>query len=75
MAMLRLAFPGAALTALSCRLLGTVAAGDRVVAGGTVAAVDGDDVTCDVWLDVDGDVDGSPARRAVAGRATLRRRG
>ena len=49
----------------SFRLLGNVVAGDRVVAGGRVVAVDGDLVTCEVWLDVVGGV------RAVSGTAVV----
>lgn len=37
------------------RFLDNVFGGDRVVAGGEVTAVDGDRVTCDVWLKRDGE--------------------
>ncbi len=38
------------LTKLRVRFLANVFAGDRLVAGGTVTGIDGDRVTCDVWL-------------------------
>ncbi|MEQ8716741.1 MAG: MaoC/PaaZ C-terminal domain-containing protein [Acidimicrobiales bacterium] len=40
---------------MKVRFLDNVFAGDRVVAGGKVTAVEGDLVTCDVWLARDGD--------------------
>jgi acyl dehydratase len=64
--MLRRALPDATLVRLTCRLTGTVVAGDRVVAGGDVLEVAGPEVVCAVWLDVDG------AHRAVEGTARLR---
>jgi 3-hydroxybutyryl-CoA dehydratase len=63
--MLREAVPGAEIAGLKVRLLANVFAGDRVVAAGRVATVEGDRATCDVWLDVDG------GARAVDGTATL----
>ena len=48
------------------RFHGTVSAGDRVVAGARVLAVDGDLVDCEVWLDVVG------GARAVSGTARIR---
>lgn len=47
------------------RFLANVFAGDEVVAGGTVTAVNDERVECEVWLD---HADG---RRAVHGRATV----
>jgi acyl dehydratase len=65
-AMLRAAFPDGRLRALELRLLGNVRAEDRVVAGGTVVAVDDDGTCCcEVWLDVDG------GARAIAGTARV----
>ncbi|MCE0764669.1 hypothetical protein LWC35_17380 [Pseudonocardia kujensis] len=49
------------------RFHGNVVAGDRVVAGGRVTAVDGDLVDCEVWLDVTG------GARAVSGTVRIRR--
>ena len=45
-----------AVRQFECRLHGNVFAGDELTAGGTVAAVDGDSVACDVWLKRDLDV-------------------
>lgn len=64
--MLRRALPGAELRGLTCRLTGTVCAGDRVTAGGEIIEVVDGEATCHVWLDVD---DGE---RAVEGTARLR---
>lgn len=47
------------------RFHGNVVAGDRVVAGARVTAVDGDRVDLEVWLDVAG------GRRAVSGTARV----
>jgi 3-hydroxybutyryl-CoA dehydratase len=69
--MLRAAFPGATIRALSFQLLGNVFAGDRVVAAGRIEAVetgpDGRVVQCHcrAWLDVDG------GTRAVEATATI----
>jgi acyl dehydratase len=62
-------FPGAWLRSFDVRFLSNVFAGDRVLAGGTIAeTVERDDtfeLRCDVWLDVDG------GSRALAGVAVL----
>ncbi|GAA4683419.1 hypothetical protein GCM10023215_17210 [Pseudonocardia yuanmonensis] len=50
------------------RFHGNVLAGDRVVPGARVTAVDGDLVDCEVWLDVVG------GARAVSGTARIRAR-
>jgi acyl dehydratase len=63
--MLRANFPGARVRALRLRLRANVFAGDRVVAGGTVEAREGDLVHCRVWLDVDG------RGRAIEGTAVV----
>ncbi|HET6507042.1 MAG TPA: hypothetical protein VFG42_09645 [Baekduia sp.] len=64
--MLRAAFPAGRLRALELRLLGNVRVEDRVIAGGTVLAVDDDGTRlCEVWLDVDG------GARAIAGTARV----
>jgi acyl dehydratase len=55
-----------ALERIDFRFTEIVTVGDGVTAGGTVTAVDGDHVECDVWLDRDDGV------RAVAGVARLR---
>jgi 3-hydroxybutyryl-CoA dehydratase len=54
------------LERLEFRFMDTVTIGDVVTAGGTVTAVEGDVVHCDVWLDRDDGV------RAVSGSARLR---
>ena len=51
---------------LQVRFTGNVFAGDAVVAGGTVEAVDADSLEAAVWLDVE---DGN---RVVEGRAVVR---
>ena len=59
-----------AVRRLSCSFRGNVAAGDDVVTGGAITAVDPRPdgttiVTCDVWADVVG------GRRAIAGSAEV----
>lgn len=66
-AMLRAAYPEAAISAIKLRFLANVRGGDTVTAGGEVVFADESEVRCDVWLDID---DGP---RAVEGSATLRR--
>lgn len=66
-AMLRDAYPGAAVRSLKLRFLNPVRAGDTVTADAEVTEQDGPDVHLRVWLDID---DGP---RAVEGSATLRR--
>ncbi|MEM8682194.1 MAG: MaoC/PaaZ C-terminal domain-containing protein [Pseudomonadota bacterium] len=39
-----------AIRRFECRLHGNVFAGDELTAGGTVAAIDEETVSCDVWL-------------------------
>jgi 3-hydroxybutyryl-CoA dehydratase len=67
--MLRAAVPGATVRDLDVRLLGQVAAGDRVVAAGRVEETRDEDgvlrIACAVWLDVDG------GSRALDGTAVL----
>lgn len=48
--MIRGAFPGAAIRSLDVRYVDNVFEGDDVTAGGTVSAIEGSEVTCDVWL-------------------------
>jgi 3-hydroxybutyryl-CoA dehydratase len=62
---LRRAFPGAEVRELRCRLLANVHGDDEVVAGGEVVDRDGDVLTCQIWLDVEG------GTRAVTGTATV----
>lgn len=52
--MLLAAFPGGRIEAMDSRFLDNVYAGDRVVAGGTITAVDADRVDCAFTLDADG---------------------
>jgi len=49
--MLTAAFPGKQVGALDARFLDNVFEGEAVVAGGTVSAVDGSAVDCEIWLD------------------------
>lgn len=55
----------ALLRRIDVRFLGNVLAGDRVTAGGRVVERAGAEVTCDVWLDVEG------SSRALAGTAVV----
>jgi acyl dehydratase len=52
--MLLAAFPGGRIIAMDSRFLDNVHEGDRVTATGTVTAVDGDRVSCEFTLNVDG---------------------
>lgn len=54
MNMLMQAFPGCHIEAMDSRFLDNVYEGDKVVASGTVTAVDKNRVTCDIALDVEG---------------------
>ena len=63
--MLAAAFPGATVRKVELRFLANVLAGDKVVAAGRVAAVEDDEVTCELWLDVEG------GPRAISGRGAL----
>lgn len=69
--MVRNAFPGYLLGRVHARFLGSVYAGDDVIAGGRVRAASraapGDAVTCDVWLQRRGH------GRVVEGTVTLHR--
>lgn len=59
------AAPGKRIEHLHVSFLANVFGGDRVIAGGTVTEVEGETVSCDVRLDVDGE------SRALQGRARL----
>ena len=52
--MLLAAFPGGRIETMDSRFLDNVYAGDRVVASGTITAVDADRVDCAFTLDADG---------------------
>ncbi len=54
MNMLMAAFPGCRIEAMDSKFLDNVYEGDRVVASGTVTAVEGNRVSCEFTLDVDG---------------------
>ncbi|WP_230280550.1 MULTISPECIES: MaoC family dehydratase [unclassified Croceicoccus] len=54
MNMLMTAFPGCRIETMDSRFLDNVYEGDRVFASGEVTAVEGNRVTCDLKLDVDG---------------------
>lgn len=66
MNMLMAAFPGGRIETMDSRFLDNVYGGDRIVAAGTITAVDGDRIACEFTLDVEG-------RGTVnAGTATIR---
>jgi acyl dehydratase len=52
--MLMAAFPGAAIDALDSRFLDHVYGGDKVTAQGSITAVEGNRISCEFTLDVDG---------------------
>jgi len=52
--MLLAAFPGGRIEAMDSRFLDNVYEGDRVSASGTVTAIDGNRISCEFTLDVDG---------------------
>ena len=54
MNMLMTAFPGCSIETMDSRFLDNVYEGDRVVASGEVTAVEGNRISCDIKLDVDG---------------------
>lgn len=54
MNMLMAAFPGCRIESVDSRFLDNVYEGDRAVAFGEVTAVEGNRVSCDLKLDVDG---------------------
>lgn len=68
MDMLATAFPGHRLAKVESRYLANVRDGDRVEAGGTIALLEADRVSCDAWLRIQGGAD------AVSVKATLVRR-
>ena len=54
MNMLMAAFPGCRIESMDSRFLDNVYEGDRAVASGEVTAVEGNRISCDLKLDVDG---------------------
>nr|ART38517.1 G22 [uncultured bacterium] len=54
MNMLMAAFPGGRIESMDSRFLDNVYAGDKVVASGTVTAVEGDRIGCAFTLDAEG---------------------
>ena len=54
MNMLMAAFPGGRIEAMDSRFLDNVYEGDRVIASGTVTAVEDNRVSCEITLDVEG---------------------
>ncbi|WP_067399106.1 MaoC/PaaZ C-terminal domain-containing protein [Hyphomonas sp.] len=54
MNMLMAAFPGCRIESMDSRFLDNVYEGDRAVASGEITAVEGNRVSCDLKLDVDG---------------------
>lgn len=63
--MLHTAFPGGRVGALDMRYMANVLEDDAVVAHGVVTSADGETVSCDVWLDVEG------RGKALAGTAQM----
>jgi acyl dehydratase len=54
MNMLMRAFPGGRITSMDSRFLDNVYAGDRATVTGTVTGIDGNRITCEFSLDIDG---------------------
>ena len=54
MNMLMAAFPGGKIEKMDSRFLDNVYEGDRVIASGTVTAVEANRISCEITLDVDG---------------------
>jgi len=54
MNMLMAAFPGGRIEKMDSRFLDNVYEGDRVIASGTVTAVEDNRISCEITLDVDG---------------------
>jgi acyl dehydratase len=63
--MLMGALPSATIAKMDNRFVDNVYAGDRLVASGSVTAVDGDSITCDTLLMANGE------RTVITGTATL----
>jgi 3-hydroxybutyryl-CoA dehydratase len=63
--MLMAAIPGARIDAMDNRFVDNAYAGDRLVASGTVTAVDGNRITCDTLLMA------NDSRPVITGTATL----
>jgi 3-hydroxybutyryl-CoA dehydratase len=54
MNMLMAAFPGARIEAMDSRFLDNVYGGDKSVASGTITAIEGNRISCEFTLDVEG---------------------
>jgi 3-hydroxybutyryl-CoA dehydratase len=54
MNMLMAAFPGAKIEAMDSRFLDNVYGGDKSVASGTITAIEGNRISCEFTLDVEG---------------------
>ncbi|MBA2933656.1 hypothetical protein HZF05_06045 [Sphingomonas sp. CGMCC 1.13654] len=54
MNMLMAAFPGATIEAMDSRFLDNVYAGDKVIASGSIVAIDGARIDCEFSLDAEG---------------------
>jgi acyl-CoA thioesterase FadM len=66
--MLSAAFPEHRLESLESRFLANVRADDRVEAGGTIAEISGDRITCDLSLEVEGSGPAVKARAVLTPR-------
>jgi acyl dehydratase len=54
MNMLMAAFPGARIEAMDSRFIDNVYGGDKAVASGTITAIEGNRISCEFTLDVEG---------------------
>jgi 3-hydroxybutyryl-CoA dehydratase len=54
MNMLMAAFPGSKIEAMDSRFLDNVYGGDKAVASGTITAIEGNRISCEFTLDVEG---------------------
>jgi acyl dehydratase len=54
MNMLMSAFPGARIEAMDSRFLDNVYGGDKAIASGTITAIEGNRISCEFTLDVEG---------------------
>jgi acyl dehydratase len=70
--MLRQAFPGHAVARVETRFLGSVYAGDHVVAGGRVTDRHAREVTCEVWLNRETSSATARSEQVLSAMVTLR---
>ena len=58
-------FPGHPIESFDCRFTGNVFAGDRCVAQGRITAVLPDAITCELWLEVNGEANAITATATI----------